>query len=175
MTDATRATNAAAAKGLAFLRIVVGLWFAKALTTKMGFTILGFLPGGSAEWLARMPKIVEKQMAENPIAWYKGFVEGTVLTHSALFAHLVALGEVVAGVGLVLGLFSGIAALLALFLTLNYGLATWHMSPASQGFHYTLAAVMLALIAGRAGMTWGLDGWLAARTPGWWGSKRPWS
>ncbi|MCU0620140.1 MAG: DoxX family protein [Gemmatimonadales bacterium] len=164
-----------AARGLAVLRVLVGLWFAKALWTKLGFTVLGFLPGASTRWIETMPKIIGRQMAENPIGWYKAFVEGTVLPNAPLFAHLTALGEIVAGVSLVLGLFTGVGALLALFLSLNYGLATWHLSPASEGFHWTLVSVMLALLIGRAGKTWGLDGWLVDRKEAWWGSRRPWS
>ena len=163
-----------AARALAILRIWVGLWFAKAIVTKLGFGLFGFLPGASDRWIETMPKIIGKQMAENPIGWYKAFVEGTVLPNAATFAHLTTLGEAVAGVLLVLGLLSGVGSLLALFLTLNYGLATWHMSPANQGFHYTLAGALLACFIGRAGMTWGLDGMLADQRE-WWGAKRPWS
>ena len=163
-----------AARALAFLRIWVGLWFAKAIVTKLGFGLLGFLPGASARWIETMPKIVSRQMAENPITWYKAFVENTVLPHAATFAHLTALGESVAGLLLVLGLFTGVGSLIALLLTVNYGLATWHMTPANQGFHYTLFAALVACLIGRAGMTWGLDARLAERE-GWWGARRPWS
>jgi uncharacterized membrane protein YphA (DoxX/SURF4 family) len=177
MTTTKARNGAEAARGLALVRILVGLWFAKALWTKMSLLGLGgVLPGASARWVETMPKIIGRQMAENPIAWYKAFVEGTVLPNAATFAHLTAWGETLAGVGLVLGLLNGVSATVALLLTVNYGLATWHMSPASQGFHWTLAAVMLGLLLGRAGRTWGLDGRLAERKgEGWWGARRPWS
>jgi len=177
MTDTVLRNNRAlAGQGLALTRIIVGIWFAKALFTKLAL-LGGFfpLPYASARWIETMPTIITKQMAANPIAPYKAFVEGTALTHVPLFANLTALGEAFAGTLLVLGLFNGIGALTALFLTLNYGMASWHVSPASQGFHWTLAAVMIGLWWGRAGMTWGLDGRLAGSKPGWWGSKRPWS
>lgn len=177
MTDTvTHSNRTAAGRGLALIRVIVGFWFAKALYTKL--TLLGGvlpLPYASDRWIETMPKIVAKQMAENPHASYKAFVEGTVLTNVPLFANLTAIGEAVAGTFLVLGLFNGVGALVALVLTFNYGMASWHLSPANQGFHWTLFAVMLGLWLGRAGMTWGLDGVLADRKPGWWGSKRPWS
>lgn len=177
MTDtAVRNSRAPAGQGLALIRIIVGAWFAKALFTKL--TLLGGilpLPYASDRWVETMPKIIGRQMAENPISGYKAFVEGTVLAHPALFANLTAIGESVAGALLVLGLFNGVGTLVALVLTFNYGMASWHISPANQGFHWTLAAVMVGLWWGRAGMTWGLDGRLAERRPGWWGSKRPWS
>lgn len=175
MPNAPRTATDLAGRGLAVTRILVGLWFAKAIVTKFGFTLFGFLPGASDRWVETMPKIIAKQMADNPHATYKAFVEGTVLMHPVLFAHLTAWGEAVAGVALVLGLFNGVGAVVALLLTFNYGLATWHMSPSSSGFHWTLASAFLGILYGRAGMTWGLDGWLAARKPGWWGSRRPWS
>lgn len=168
--------RAAAGRGLALIRIVVGLWFAKAIWTKL--LLLGGVlpvPVASARWIETMPKIIGRQMAANPVDWYRGFVEGTVLPNAPLFAHLTALGEALAGTLLVLGLFSGLGAMIALLLSMNYGLATWHLAPASQGFHYTLIAVMLGLFLGRAGFTWGLDGWLLHRKGEWWGSKRPWS
>ena len=58
-----------------------------------------------------MPKIVTKQASENPIAFYKQFLEATVLPNSNLFAHLTAWGETVVGIGLTLGLLTGFASL----------------------------------------------------------------
>lgn len=176
MSNADLRQGSVAGQGLAIIRVIVGCWFAKAIFTKL--MLLGGVipvPLASDRWIETMPKIVAKQMAENPHPAYKAFVEGTVLANMPLFAHLTAVGESIAGACLVLGLFNGVGALVALSLVFNYGLATWHMSPSSQGFHWTLAAVMLGLFWGRAGMTWGLDAWLAQRKPGWWGSKRPWS
>jgi uncharacterized membrane protein YphA (DoxX/SURF4 family) len=121
-----------------------------------------------------MPKIIAKQMAENPIAPYKAFVEGTVLPNAPLFANLTALGETVAGTFLVLGLFTGVGSLAALLLVLNYGAGQLARVAGQPGFHWTLFAVMIGLWVGRAGMTWGSTGcWPTG--PGWWGSRRPWS
>ena len=58
-----------------------------------------------------------------------------MLTHSSLFAHLTAWGEAITGVGLTLGLLTGVASLVGLLLVINYGLATQWMSPGQQGFH----------------------------------------
>ncbi len=75
---------------LAVLRILVGLWFLKALSTKMQFVLVGgFVPFIEVEprWMDTMASIVTKQAAENPILWYKAFLEQTVLPNSALFAQ----------------------------------------------------------------------------------------
>lgn len=154
---------------LAVLRILVGFWFVKALWSKMDFILAGgFVPflGVEPRWLAAMPTIVARQAAENPILWYKAFLEGTVLPNSALFAQLTAWGELLAGLSLVTGCFAGLGALGALWLSINYGLASSHLSPASLGFHYMLVITLAVLFLARSGKAWGLDGWIAWRWPG---------
>lgn len=166
------------AQWLALLRIVVGLYFVKSLVTKMGVvTVGGFLPVPvvSERWLTVMPKIVARQASENPIGFYKQFLEQTVLPNSNLFAQLTAWGETVTGLGLTLGLLTGLASLTGLVLVLNYGLATQWMSPGQQGFHLVLFFLMLAFFFARAGRTWGLDGWIARRKPGSLLTRRPFS
>ncbi len=164
------------AEWLVVLRVAVGLYFVKALVTKMSVVLAGGflpLPVVSDRWLATMPKIVAKQASENPIAFYKQFLEQTVLTHADLFAHLTAWGETVAGLGLTLGLCTGLASLVGLTLVINYGLATQWMSAGQQGFHLLLFTLMLAFFFSRAGRRWGLDGVIAERRPGSWLTRRP--
>jgi uncharacterized membrane protein YphA (DoxX/SURF4 family) len=161
---------------LALLRIVVGLYFVKSLITKMSIVLLGGVlpvPAVSERWISVMPKIVAKQASDNPVTFYKQFLEGTVLQQSSTFAQLTAWGETVTGLGLTLGLCTGIASLVGLVLVINYGLATQWMSPGQQGFHLVLFFLMLAFFFGRAGRTWGLDGWLARRWPGSILARRP--
>ena len=131
---------------LAVLRILVGLYFLKALWTKLDLVLLGgFFPwlGVEPRWIEAMPQIVTRQAAENPI------------------------------LGLTFGLFAGLAALGAFWLSLNYGLASQHMAPASFGFHYMLLSVIPVLFLARSGRAWGLDGWLAWRWPEAWFTRRP--
>jgi thiosulfate dehydrogenase [quinone] large subunit len=164
------------AEWLAVLRIVLGLYFVKSLVTKMTVVIVGGVlpfPAVSERWLTVMPKIVAKQASENPILFYKQFLEGTVLTHSSTFAQLTAWGETVVGIGLTLGVLTGLASLVGLLLVVNYGLATQWMSPGQQGFHLVLFFLMVAFFFARAGRTWGLDGWLARRRPGSLLTRRP--
>lgn len=174
MTSATPVTPTAIdmshpSRWLAVLRILVGLWFVKALWSKMDLILLGgFVPflGVEPRWIETMPTIVARQMAENPILWYKAFLEQTVLTHSVLFAEATAWGEMLAGLSLTFGCFAGLGSLGALFLSINYGLASAHLSPASLGFHYMLVITLGVLFLARSGKAWGLDGWIAWRWPG---------
>jgi uncharacterized membrane protein YphA (DoxX/SURF4 family) len=157
------------AEWLAVLRIVVGLYFVKSLVTKMSLAMVGGIlpvPVVSERWLTVMPKIVTRQASENPLHFYKQFLEGTVLPHSNVFAQLTAWGETVTGFGLTLGLLTGLASLVGLILVINYGLATQWMSPGQQGFHLVLFFLMLTFFMARAGRTMGLDRWIARRWPG---------
>jgi uncharacterized membrane protein YphA (DoxX/SURF4 family) len=166
------------AQWLAVLRIAVGLYFVKSLITKMTIVLLGgFLPvpAVSPRWIEVMPKIVTRQAAENPLLFFKHFLEGTVLTHPELFAQLTAWGETVVGLGLTLGLLTGVSSLIGLFLVTNYGLATQWMSPGQQGFHLILFVLMLAFFFARAGRTWGLDGRIAGSNPKSVLARRPFS
>ncbi len=167
-----------ATRWLAVLRIAVGLYFAKTVVTKMTIVLAGgFLPVPAVQdrWIGVMPKIVSKQASENPILFYKQFLEDTVLIHSNLFAHLTAWGETVAGLGLVLGLCTGIASLVGFVLVVNYSLATQWMSAGQQGFHMLLVVLMVAFFFSRSGRTWGLDGWIARVHPRSILSRRPFS
>src|SRR5713226_7181263 len=140
------------------LRVVVGAWFVKAVWTKFTLAFLWDVipyPAVSPRFLAFHPKRIAEFAAGNPIGWYKEFLEGTVLPHSGAFATLQAYGEAAVGIGLTLGLLTGLAAPVGLFLSLNYALATQWMSFGQQGFHVLLVPTMLALVATRAGRVWG--------------------
>lgn len=180
MTDETagpsRITMFNPGQWLAVLRILVGLWFLKALLSKMDLVLLGgFLPfpGVEPRWIEMMPQIIARQMAENPIGWYRAFVEQAVMTHPVLYAQLTAWGEVLVGLSLTLGAAAGLGALGGLWLSINYGLATWHLAPASQGFHYMLVVTIAVLFLARSGREWGLDAWVAWRWPQSLLSRRP--
>jgi uncharacterized membrane protein YphA (DoxX/SURF4 family) len=167
-----------AAQWIAVIRIAVGLYFVKSLVTKMSIVLLGgFLPfpAVSNRWMHVMPTIVTKQASDNPILFYKHFLEGTVLTHGELFAHLTAWGETVVGLGLTLGFLTGLSSLVGLVLVINYGLATQWMSPGQQGFHMLLTLLMITFFFSRAGRTWGLDGRLAQTRPRSVMTRRPFS
>ncbi len=164
---ATRAERA-----LAFVRVVMGAWFAKGVVTKLGIVLLGGflpLPAASSRWHAVMPKLLGKYIATTPVAWYHDFVMQIVLPHAGLFALLTAFGETAVGVGLLLGLATPVAAVIGLLLVLNYGTATMGAGSSNVGFHLMLATGMLAVLFGGAWRVWSLDGWIARRRRArWW-------
>ncbi len=147
---------------LAVVRIALGLWFVKASFTKLGVIWVARwlpLPGANARYSAFMPKRVAEFAANTGIDWYRVFLEQIVLPNAQTFAHLQAVGETVAGIGLILGLFTPLSAGLALFLSLNYALASYWQGFCQQGFHFLLIVSLIAVMFGQAGRRLGLDGW----------------
>jgi thiosulfate dehydrogenase [quinone] large subunit len=55
--------------------------------------------------------------------WYANFLQNVVLPHVHGWSFLVAYGELLVGVALILGILTGIAAFFGLFMNLNYLLA----------------------------------------------------
>jgi len=150
---------------IALLRIVVGAWFLKAVWTKLTIaSVWGIpLPAVSQRFIGFQPKRVAEFAAGNPVGWYKDFLENIVLPNAALFAKFQTYGEVAIGIGLILGFCVGLTALVGLFLTVNYGLATQWMSFGQQGFHVMLVTSMIVLLGSRAGRAWGADGLILRR------------
>lgn len=153
---------------LALLRIVVGLWFLKSLATKLTIVwVAGALPlpSASERWIGFLPVRLREWAEINPLGAYRDFLLDFALPNVALFAQLTAFGEVAVGLGLTFGLLTGYASLGGLFLMANYLLASVGLPFDRQGFHLLLIACLLAFLAARAGRVWGLDGWLAERSP----------
>nr|WP_245302470.1 DoxX family membrane protein [Symbiobacterium terraclitae] len=88
--------------------------------------------------------------------WYRDFLsmllEGG---HYTWFAKLVAVGEVVVGVALILGLLTGFAAFFGAFMNFNFMLAG---SASTNPVLFTLA--ILLLLAWKVAGFWGLDRYL---------------
>ncbi len=84
--------------------------------------------------------------------WYATFLKHTVLPYADMWAYTVAYGEVLVGIGLIVGCFVGIAAFFGLFMNLNYLLAgTVSTNPIL--FVLSIGLILAWKIAGY----WGLD------------------
>ncbi len=79
-----------------------------------GGAISGFVNGAIAKTGGAHPDVQ---------GWYGWFLQNVVLPHPNLWSHAVAYGEVLVGVALIIGAFTGIAAFFGLFMNLNYLLA----------------------------------------------------
>ncbi|MFA6536039.1 MAG: DoxX family membrane protein [Candidatus Paceibacterota bacterium] len=109
------------------------------LGEQAGTALKGFLAGA-----------LQKTVGEHPdvAGWYASFIQNFVLNHPIVFSNLVVYGEIAVGLGLILGLFTGIAAFFGSFMNLNYLLAgTVSTNP-------VLGILQLFLI-----LAWRIAGW----------------
>jgi len=79
-----------------------------------GSALSGFVQGALAKTAGAHPDVQ---------GWYGWFLNHAVLPHAAFWSHLVAYGELLVGIALIIGLFTGIAAFFGLFMNFNYLLA----------------------------------------------------
>jgi uncharacterized membrane protein YphA (DoxX/SURF4 family) len=101
-----------------------------------------------------------------PAAWKA--VMGFAASHAAMAAPAQALTEIGLGILLVIGLLTRPAA----FVAFGYLASLWISEWGTSWIWELLVPVMasFALFVGRAGRTWGIDAWLARRSPSspWW-------
>jgi uncharacterized membrane protein YphA (DoxX/SURF4 family) len=98
--------------------------------------------------------------SEGTPGWYAWFLENVVQPNAGLFATLVALGELAVGLGLLVGLLTGIAAFGGVFMNANFVLAgALGSNPALH-----LLGTLLVLAWRNAGWI-GLDRWFLPLGP----------
>lgn len=91
----------------------------------------------------------------NVEGWYAWFLQHAVLPNTAIWSYVVSWGELLVGIALILGIFTGIAAFFGAFMNMNYLLAgTASLNP----ILFVLA--MLLVLAWKTAGWWGLDRWL---------------
>jgi len=83
-------------------------------TTHTGAAIQGFVKGALAQTTGAHANVQ---------GWYGDFLKTFVLPHPAFWAYLITFGELAVGLGLILGILTGIAAFFGVFMNLNYVLA----------------------------------------------------
>jgi len=79
-----------------------------------GKALAGFVAGALAKSAGPFPQVQ---------GWYAGFLQSFVLPNAGLFSFLVTWGEVAVGLGILLGILTGIAAGFGVLMNLNYLLA----------------------------------------------------
>lgn len=111
-----------------------------------GAAVQGFVSGA-----------LEKTSGAHPDVqgWYAAFLENFVLPNADVFGHMIAWGELLVGIALIVGAFTGIAAFFGLFMNLNFLLAgTVSTNPVL--FVLGIGLVLSWKVAGY----WGADRWL---------------
>jgi thiosulfate dehydrogenase (quinone) large subunit len=154
----------------AVVRILLGLSWLQSGWGKVTGT--GWMDGGESlkGFWERIVVIPETGKPAIAFDWYRDFIQGMLDSGSySWFAKLVAVGEVLIGVALILGLFVGIAAFFGAFMNWNFMLA----GSASTNPVLMVAAIFLVLAWKTAGY-WGLDRFVLpiVGTPWQWLDKR---
>lgn len=88
-------------------------------------------------------------------AWYATFLRDVVLAHPDVWSYMIAWGETLVGLGLILGIFTGIAAFFGSILNVNYLLAG---SVSTNPILFVIATWLV--LAWRTAGWWGVDRWL---------------
>jgi len=84
--------------------------------------------------------------------WYAWFLQNLVLPNATVFSYVITFGEVLVGLGLIVGCLTGIAAFFGVFMNLNFMLA------GAVSINPVLGVLTLFLIlAWRVAGYWGLD------------------
>ncbi len=78
---------------------------------KAGAAVSGFLQGALNKTSGAHPDVS---------GWYGWLIENVALPNTSFVSHLVVYGEILVGVALILGAFTGIAAFFGSFMNLNY-------------------------------------------------------
>jgi thiosulfate dehydrogenase (quinone) large subunit len=86
------------------------VWFG----SQAGVALTGFIKGALAKANVQPPAHPDVQN------WYAGFLNNMVLPNAALWSRFVTIGEILVGIGLILGIFTGIAAFFGSFMNVNY-------------------------------------------------------
>jgi thiosulfate dehydrogenase (quinone) large subunit len=112
------------------------VWFGD----KAGVALTGFINGALAKTAGDHPDVQ---------GWYAGFLQSSVLPNAALWSRFVVIGEILVGVALILGIFTGLAAFFGGFMNVNYLMAgTVSTNP------------LLFVIATWLVLSWKTAGWL---------------
>ncbi len=135
--------NVVAAAMLALLRLYIGFEWLTAGWGKMtgGFDTTGFLNGAIAKATGDHPAVQ---------GWWAAFLEGFALPNAGLFNFLVAYGEFFVGLGLILGCFTTVAALMGVIMNFAF-LFSGTVSTNAQMLLLTLFILVAAANAGKFG------------------------
>ncbi|MDA8272279.1 MAG: DoxX family membrane protein [Deltaproteobacteria bacterium] len=130
----------------AFLRIYIGIYFLYAARSKL-----------SPFFFSNFHNRLSYFANHDPLRFYVIFLNHLVIPNAFLFAILIVMGELFAGIFLTAGFLTGIAGFVGIFLNLNYLLAMYWMGPAELAINLTFIMCELVIIFTGAGKSLGID------------------
>ncbi len=123
-------------------KVINPMWVGKTA----GGALTGFINGALAKTAGAHPDVS---------MWYAWFLKHAVLTYVVTWSNLVAYGELLVGIGLILGALTFLSAFFGFFMNLNYLLA----GTVSTNPVLLILAILIMLAHKTAGYI-GLDRWL---------------
>ena len=114
--------------------------------SQAGTAITGFVKGALSKTGGDHPDVQP---------WYAWFLNHVVLPYPVFWSYLITAGEVLVGIALILGLFTGIAAFFGSFMNMNYLLAG---TVSSNPVLFAIATFLV--LAWKTAGWWGLDRWV---------------
>jgi len=148
MVNAFLRNNTAVAGVLTIIRLYLGYFWLTSGIGKItgGFEVNGFLQGA-----------IGKATGDHTAVqtWWATFLEQVALPNHELFSTLVMWGEVLVGIGLILGLFTNLAALGGI--TMNF---SFLLSGTTSTNPQMVILTIFLLVAGANAGRYGLDRWV---------------
>ncbi len=115
-------------------------------TSHLGAALTGFANSGIAQATGAHPAVQ---------SWYAWFLQNVVIPWAGFWSFLVTFGELAVGIGLIIGMLTGIAAFFGVFMNMNFLLAgAVSINPIIGGL-----AIFL-ILAWRIAGYYGVDRWL---------------
>lgn len=134
-------------QALAFLRVATGLYF----------LYVGLQKFNNPHFESTLSTTLTNWAQHNPLLPYQGFLKQYAIPHASQFAQWVTDGELAIGFSYILGLLIRFSAPLAIFLNLNFLLASQHLGESQLGVNIAFIIISVALYMGEAGCAFGLD------------------
>jgi thiosulfate dehydrogenase [quinone] large subunit len=115
-------------------------------TSPLGSQLTGFAHSGIAQATGAHPAVQ---------GWYSWFLQNIVIPWAGFWSFVVTFGEVAVGIGLIIGMLTGIAAFFGVFMNMNFLLAgAVSINPIIGGL------AMFLILAWRVAGYYGVDRWL---------------
>jgi len=117
------------------IRLYVGYeWLSAGWEKLTGYSLFGEVQKGGAWVFNAQAGAAVKGFATNALSlttgqhpsvqsWYAWFLQNLVIPNATVFAYIITFGEVLVGLGLIVGCLTGFAAFFGLFMNLNFMLA----------------------------------------------------
>lgn len=148
------------------LRVVAGGIFLYAGVGKLTlYTMFGGLPVPvtSLQWQLELPARLATWLATHPSGPMSAVVRDVLMPHGIVVAAVVAWGQAITGLLLMIGAFTTLASLLGIVIAITLALAASSRGLLDARQYILLVALCVSFIVGRAGEVVGVDSWRRER------------